>query len=106
MKKAFLICPDYHADKAKKAIKALKKEGYTVYWTPQDGKEFRGSVYDACINVRRKIWDAKVVCVIVGMPFDGCMFELGIAFAFSKSIRCIETLGQPGYATIDNLIRE
>lgn len=92
-KRIFLIAPvrgisDTYKDGIQTQVEWLEQQGYDVHWpmrdTPQDAteKEICDTNYLAirqCDEVRI-IWDGKS---------QGCLFDLGMAFALGKPIKSI-----------------
>jgi nucleoside 2-deoxyribosyltransferase len=86
--KTFLICPlRGHDERAfASAVKQLESEGYVVHWPHRDTDQTDDTGFRICRDNRAAIVAADVVHVIWDGQSQGCLFDLGMAFALGKSI--------------------
>jgi len=90
--KIFLICPIRGVDQksTKKTVEALETMGNTVYYPARDTdqKDSTKGFQICCANLI-----AIKECDVVGIMWDGksqgCLFDLGMAFALNKKIKLI-----------------
>lgn len=86
--RTFLICPvrglapDAHAA----IVSKLEAEGYSVHWPPRDTDQNDPTGIRICIANAEAIRQADVVHVIWDGKSQGCLFDLGVAFACHKKI--------------------
>lgn len=88
MKNAFLICPVRGVDQTQTAerVRALEADGWTVHWPPRDTNQDDAIGLRICRDNCAAIKKADTVFVIWDGLSQGCLFDLGIAFAFGKTI--------------------
>lgn len=86
--KSFLICPvrgiapETHAQ----IVAGLEAEGLTVHWPPRDTDQNDPTGLRICRDNMSAIAAADVVHVIWDGKSQGCLFDLGVAFALRKRI--------------------
>lgn len=89
--KSFLICPvrgmspDAHAT----TVSLLEERGFTVHWPPRDTDQNDEVGLRICRDNAKAIASADVVHVIWDGKSQGCLFDLGVAFALNKKIEPI-----------------
>lgn len=94
--KSFLICPvrGVEISHSQRYYETLLKEGWDVHWphihTDQDDE----TGLRICADNARAIYAADVVHFIWDGKSQGCLFDLGIAFALNKCVIPLE-LPQP-----------
>lgn len=89
--KSFLICPvrgmspDAHAT----TVDLLEKQGFKVHWPPRDTDQNDEIGLRICRDNAAAIAAADVVHVIWDGKSQGCLFDLGVAFALKKKLEII-----------------
>jgi nucleoside 2-deoxyribosyltransferase len=89
--KSFLICPvrgmspDAHAS----TVSALEERGFAVHWPPRDTDQNDEVGLRICRDNAAAIAAADVVHIIWDGKSQGCLFDLGVAFALKKKIEPI-----------------
>lgn len=108
MKHTFLICPvrglppDAHAA----IVSKLEAEGYDVHWPPRDTNQDDPTGYNICLQNATAIYCADVVHVIWDGKSQGCLFDLGVAFALAKKIIPIELPPATEGKSFQNMMRD
>src|SRR5690348_9799883 len=94
--KSFLICPVRGIDPAthEETVRRLEGEGYVVHWPPRDTDQIDDTGLRICRDNMAAIAAADVVHVIWDGKSQGCLFDLGVAFALAKRIIPV-TLPEP-----------
>lgn len=84
----FLICPVRGVDPSitEKYVKELEDEGWEVHWPPRDTNQIDDTGLRICMDNRTAIKKSDVVHIIWDGKSQGCLFDLGIAFALNKEI--------------------
>jgi nucleoside 2-deoxyribosyltransferase len=90
--RAFLICPvrgitDEYADGIRAQVEMLER-GYQVHWPMRDTNQSAGSL-QICEQNRAAIQASDVVFIAWDGKSQGCLFDLGMAFAMGKRVRAI-----------------
>jgi nucleoside 2-deoxyribosyltransferase len=86
---AFLICPVRGHDPAETAavVAQLEAAGWAVHWPPRDTEqEDPTGGLAICQANRAAIARAERVFVIYDGKSEGCLFDLGMAFALHKPV--------------------
>lgn len=89
--KSFLICPvrgmkpDAHA----MAVAELEARGFAVHWPPRDTNQDDSTGLRICTDNMQAIAEADVVHVIWDGKSQGCLFDLGVAFALKKKLEIV-----------------
>lgn len=106
-KRTFLICPVRGKDPATHAaiVADLELEGYTVHFPPRDTDQDDDTGLRICRNNAAAIAAAHVVHVIWDGKSQGCLFDLGVAFALDKTIIPIELPEATEGKSFQNMIR-
>lgn len=86
--RTFLIAPvrGLASDAWAEEVKALERKGWDVYWPARDTDQNDPTGLNICRANRDAIAAADVVHVIWDGQSQGCVFDLGVAFALSKDI--------------------
>jgi nucleoside 2-deoxyribosyltransferase len=86
--KTFLICPVRGIDPTTQleTVQKLEADGYVVHWPPRDTNQDDSIGLRICNDNREAIRAADVVHVIWDGNSQGCLFDLGIAFALGKPV--------------------
>lgn len=105
--KTFLICPvrGHDPNETKEVVQLLERQGWNVHWPPRDTNQNDDTGLRICRDNRQAIQAADVVHVIWDGKSQGCLFDLGMAFAMGKPVY---TLGLPkatGGKSFQNMVR-
>lgn len=86
--KTFLICPVRGVSPAETEgfVKQLEADGYTVHWPPRDTNQDDATGYRICSDNMAAIAASDVVHVVWDGNSQGCLFDLGVAFALGKRV--------------------
>lgn len=86
--KAFLICPvrGHSMAETEAVVEALEAEHWTVHWPPRDTDQTDATGLRICSDNRAAIADAYKVFIIWNGESQGCLFDMGMAFALHKPI--------------------
>lgn len=90
--KSFLICPvrgkppEFYAA----IVSDLEARGFEVHWPPRDTDQIDDTGLRICRDNASAIAAADVVHVVWDGQSQGCLFDLGVAFALNKVIDPIE----------------
>jgi hypothetical protein len=90
----FLICPVRetsvsYLEGIETQVYYLEAQGKKVYWPTRDTNQNDSSGLRICRDNREAIKNSKFVYVIWDAKSQGCLFDLGIAFALNKPIKTI-----------------
>lgn len=88
MIKTFLICPvrGYDQSEIEKIVNDLELHGYQVHYPARDTNQEDDTGYRICGENRTAIIAADVVHFIWDGKSQGCLFDLGMAFALGKRV--------------------
>jgi len=88
MRSTFLICPVRGADpKATEAlVKRLEEHGWKVHWPPRDTPQNDPTGLNICCVNKDAIERAEFVHIVWDGNSQGCLFDLGMAFALGKKL--------------------
>jgi|SRR5580704_8888727 nucleoside 2-deoxyribosyltransferase len=105
---AYLICPVRGKDSRAYAdvVEKLESEGKTVYWPARDTDQGDITGYRICESNAAAIERADVVYVVWDGKSEGCLFDLGIAFALRKPIIPIDIPPPTSTKSFQNMISE
>src|SRR5208282_5452823 len=97
MKTTFLICPVRGIDPKTQQhiVDDLESNGYTVHWPPRDTNQNDGTGLNICLENKTAIINADIIHVLWDGKSQGCLFDLGMAFALNKPISIIEIPMEP-----------
>jgi nucleoside 2-deoxyribosyltransferase len=86
--KSFLICPVRGIDPATQStiVARLEADGFKVHWPPRDTDQNDTIGLRICSDNMAAIAAADVVHVIWDGKSQGCLFDLGVAFALGKTV--------------------
>ena len=106
--KTFLICPVRGADQTEteKIVKKLEEAGFEVYWPYRDTKQEDPTGFQICVDNYAAIYNSNVVHVIWDGKSEGCLFDLGLAFACRKTIIPVSLPEETKGKSFQNMIRE
>ena len=105
--KSFLICPVRGKDRDTYAtvVAKLEADGFTVHWPPRDTDQNDPTGLRICRDNAAAITRADVVHVIWNGESQGCLFDLGIAFALGKNIVPLDLPPPTGGKSFQNMMR-
>ena len=88
MAKIFLICPTRGHDPAEtlSQVEKLEQRGNTVHWPPRDTSQIDLTGLQICKDNLRAIQEADCIYFTWDGISQGCLFDLGMAFALGKPI--------------------
>ena len=88
MSKSFLICPvrGHDANETQGIVDGLEAQGFIVHWPPRDTDQDDETGYRICTDNLNAIAAADVVHIVWDGKSQGCLFDLGMAFALNKTI--------------------
>jgi len=106
--RAFLICPVRGHDpvESKEFVSILEDQGIEVYWPPRDTKQDDPTGYTICLENLEGIKASDVVYVVWDGKSQGCLFDLGMAFALGKKVRPIMLPEASEGKSFQNMVRE
>jgi nucleoside 2-deoxyribosyltransferase len=87
-------------------VEKLEAEGNTVYWPARDTDQSDVTGYRICENNTAAIQRADVVYVIWDGKSEGCLFDLGVAFALRKRIVPVDIPAPTPTKSFQNMISE
>jgi nucleoside 2-deoxyribosyltransferase len=105
--KTFLISPvrGHSPDIWASYVAALEAQGYAVYWPHRDTDQNDVIGLRICSENLAAIKNADIVHVIWDGVSQGCLFDLGMAFALNKAIVSISLPAQTECKSFQNMIR-
>ncbi|MBE3042660.1 nucleoside 2-deoxyribosyltransferase [Candidatus Bathyarchaeota archaeon] len=107
-RKAFLICPVRGQSVGGTAhiVYKLEAEGWKVHWPHRDTKQDDSTGYHICKVNCAAIADADIVFVVWDGQSQGCLFDLGIAFALNKPVQIISLPELTKGKSFQNMVTE
>jgi len=96
--RVFVICPVRSGNRyieVEEYVKYLEARGHTVHWPPRDTGQDDPTGYRICSDNHSAILLADEVHVAWDGESQGCLFDLGMAFAEGKKVRRIPGLFPP-----------
>jgi len=106
--RTFLICPVRGHDPQETAaiVARLETEGWEVHWPPRDTNQDDPTGYQTCSENRFAIGNAQAVHIVWDGQSQGCLFDLGMAFAMHKDIYIIQLPPLTDGKSFQNMINE
>ena len=106
--KTFLICPvrGKSAEETQGIVDELEALDYDVHWPHRDTDQNDDTGLRICQDNRRAIEEADVVHIVWDGNSQGCLFDLGIAFALRKRIMPVELPGKTDHKSFQNMVME
>lgn len=106
-KTSFLICPVRGVDPedARAFVSRIENEGYCLHWPPRDTKQDDPIGLRICRDNMAAIKAADVVHVIWDGKSQGCLFDLGMAFALEKPIIPLSLPDETDGKSFQNMVR-
>jgi nucleoside 2-deoxyribosyltransferase len=107
-KKAFLICPvrGHSLEETEETVRWLESGAWSVHWPPRDTDQNDNTGYRICVDNRTAIEQSDVVFVIWDGKSQGCLFDLGMAFALRKSVLWVTLPPESRGKSFQNMIRD
>jgi hypothetical protein len=87
-KRTFLICPvrGHGMGETASIVDNLEKDGWDVYWPPFDTDQDDDTGLRICQDNLAAIKDRPYIHFIWNGESQGCLFDLGMAFALGKKV--------------------
>lgn len=106
--KTFLICPvrGHDPSETQAIVDRLEANGYDVYWPQRDTDQLDETGFRICLDNRAAIQQADVVHFIWDGKSQGCLFDLGMAFAMGKMVIPLSTPGRTSEKSFQNMVEE
>ena len=107
MPKTFLICPvrGWHPKAHAAVVEKLEAEGYEVHWPPRDTDQSDPIGLRICADNSNAIQRADVVHVLWDGQSQGCLFDLGVAFAHGKKVIPVDLPPPTEGKSFQNMVR-
>jgi len=105
--KTFLICPvrGHAADKFADIVSGLEAAGWDVHWPPRDTDQDDDTGLRICTDNLSAIRASDAVHVVWDGDSQGCLFDLGAAFALGKRVIPISLPNPTEGKSFQNMIR-
>lgn len=106
--KAFLICPVRGIDpiETEHIVKDLERDGYEVHWPHRDTDQNDDSGLRICMDNRKAIEEAHTIFIIWDGKSQGCLFDMGMAFALKKKVIPIQLPAKTTGKSFQNAITD
>jgi len=107
-KRTFLICPVRGHDMAETEalVAKLESEGWDVYWPPRDTPQDDPTGYNICRANEAAIRSRPYVHLTWNGESQGCLFDLGMAFALGKTVLPIQMPPPTPGKSFQNMVTE
>lgn len=107
MKSTFLICPvrGTAPDTYANIVAELEANGYVVHWPPRDTDQIDDTGLRICRDNAAAIAKADCVHIIWDGRSQGCLFDVGVAFALGKQIIPLDLPEATPSKSFQNMIR-
>jgi hypothetical protein len=107
----FLICPVRNATEEQNkfietVLKQYEENKDFIYWPARDTNQEDKTGYRICSDNLEAIKTADKVAVIWDGKSQGCLFDLGIAFALGKKIEAVSIPSKSKGKSFQNMILE
>src|SRR5688500_5583408 len=105
--RTFLICPvrgkpaEFYAG----IVADLERRGFKVHWPPRDTNQDDPTGLRICRDNAAAIASADVVHVVWDGQSQGCLFDLGVAFALHKRVEPIDLPPASDGKSFQNMVR-
>ena len=84
----------------------MEEEGWAVHWPPRDTDQNDSVGLQICRDNRTAIDEADRVFIVWDGISQGCLFDLGMAFALSKPVTLLAVpLGVAGEKSFERMVR-
>ena len=106
--KTFLICPvrGHDTTETENIVKKLENDGYSVHWPPRDTNQNDDTGYKICKQNLMAIMMSNVVHFVWNGESQGCLFDLGMAFALGKKVIPISMPDKTDGKSFQNMVTE
>jgi len=103
----FLICPvrGHDPSETQELVEKIEQQGHEVYWPHRDTNQVDSCGLRICEDNRRAIEAADEVVVVWNGESQGCLFDLGMAFALRKPILIEDVPPATRGKSFQNMIR-
>lgn len=108
-KKTFLICPvrGHTPEETQAIVEQIERGGIAVHWPPRDTDQNDPTGYRICQQNRYAIEAADFISIVWDGKSQGCLFDMGMAFAFGNiPVRVIQLPEPTEGKSFQNMIRE
>lgn len=107
-KKAYLICPvrGHDPQETRAVVENLEQAGWSVHWPPRDTAQQDPTGYNICRENLAAIRKADCIFVIWDGKSEGCLFDLGIAFALEKPLSIVALPSRTEGKSFQNMMEE
>lgn len=105
--KSFLICPVRGVPPEEHAavVRQLERSGFDVHWPPRDTDQNDPTGLRICSDNAAAISAADLVHVIWDGKSQGCLFDLGVAFALGKPVSPISLPAPTEGKSFQNMVQ-
>lgn len=106
--RTFLICPvrGHEQAETQKIVAELEAAGYQVHWPPRDTNQSDPTGLRICQDNYAAIEAAEVVHFVWDGKSQGCLFDLGMAFAMGKKVIPLSMPDPTEGKSFQNMVRE
>jgi nucleoside 2-deoxyribosyltransferase len=103
----FLICPvrGHSMSETEQVVAELEAQGWSVHWPPRDTDQRDPVGLRICMDNRAAIEAADAVHVVWDGVSQGCLFDLGMAFALGKPLHVIALPAATEGKSFQNMMR-
>lgn len=107
-RKGFLICPvrGHDPKETEAIIQQLENDGWNMHWPPRDTDQtdYTGG-FRICVDNREAIKNCDMVFFIWDGKSQGCLFDLGMAFAYKKPLTVLDAPPSTDGKSFQNMAR-
>lgn len=106
--KTFLICPvrGHSPEETREIVAGLERDGWTVHWPPRDTDQNDPTGVRICADNWLAIKQADAVHVVWDGQSQGCLFDLGMAWALSKRVIPLRLPAATDGKSFQNMVTE
>ena len=106
--KTFLICPvrGHDPEELQDVVNKLENDGWQVHYPPRDTRQDDPIGFNICEQNYLAIKNADAVHIIWDGKSQGCLFDLGMAFALAKKIIPISLPEPTEGKSFQNMVRQ
>lgn len=105
--KTFLICPvrGHDSNDTEEYVRALEDNGYDVHWPHRDTDQNDDIGFRICRDNLEAMKESDVVHVVWDGKSQGCLFDLGMAFALGKPVVSLSLPAATSSKSFQNMVR-
>jgi nucleoside 2-deoxyribosyltransferase len=105
--RTFLICPvrGHDPEETRSIVESLEQNGYEVHWPPRDTDQDDPTAFRICCDNLEAIHRADCVHVVWDGKSQGCLFDLGMAFALDKRVYIVRLPEATEGKSFQNMVR-